>query len=279
MVSITQPTTRRELIGAALGCASLAALTPNQLFAGEADQASRNNRPEVQFEQLAEGIWRHISWCGDEGGYWPSNGLVIIHGDQGILIDTPCTEADTIALLDRIKGVRLTELIITHAHGDRMAGIDVTKARGIPSFAYEASLGIAIKRDLGVIDKGWAGDKGRTGYKGGAGPVHRFRFGGRQIELYYPGPAHTADNTVLYVKDCKLLYGACMVRALTATNPGGLESADLCRWPQSLQNLATRYKNARIVVPGHGDPGGLNLLAHTAKLVEAARKEQGVTGC
>ena len=36
--------------------------------------------------------------------------------------------------------------------------------------------------------------------------------------------------------------------------------------PATLKKVKTAYRNARIVVPGHGDPGGPELIDHTLKL-------------
>jgi hypothetical protein len=37
-------------------------------------------------------------------------------------------------------------------------------------------------------------------------------------------------------------------------------------WPKTLQKVKEAYPGARIVVPGHGRPGGLDLIDHTIEL-------------
>lgn len=241
--------TRRRFLGGTLG-AAVAVLTSHAWA-----------RPALQFRWIADGVYMHVSWIAYPNGFGPSNGLVILGQDAALITDTPCSMAQTEDLLDRIVGYDQKELIITHAHGDRMAGLAAMKARGIPSLAHETTVTAALARTQGEIDKSWSGE------------THSLDIGGRKVELFYPGPAHTSDNTVVYIDDCAVLYGACMVRALDRDNLGGLGSADVCHWPQAARALQERYKKARIVVPGHGDPGDLSLLSHTQALAEAEREK------
>lgn len=266
---------RRHFLGRFAGGALAGALAPRGAFAQDqsglpapsvATDPADLLRPKLEFRRLADGVWRHVSWCHDSGRYFPSNGLIIIDDGQALLVDTSCGVRDTGLLVDRMVGVSNIRLVITHAHGDRMKGIDSTRARSIPSFAHERTVRMAAVKDLGIIDQSWSGES------------CEILVGRRKIELFYPGPAHSADNTVVYIEDCKLLYGGCMVRSLAATNPGGLQFADVCAWENSLKALQQRYAQARIVVPGHGEAGDMRLLAHTAALVEIERKTRICAG-
>ena len=256
MITVEKTVSRRRFLGAALGGGAAAALWPQIGF------AAPQTRPPLEFRSLGHDIWMHMSWLGDPSYYYSSNGLVIFGGDHVLLVDTPWTVPYTEDLLRRIKGARDMRLVITHAHDDRMGGISATKAHGIPSLAYEMTVKAAAEKGLGEIDQSWSGRS------------HQLEIGGRRIELFYPGPAHTPDNTVVYIPDCRLLFGGCMVRALEKDNLGGLEHADVCRWKSSVEALEQRYKHARTVVPGHWAPGGFNLLTHTAELAEAERRKQ-----
>lgn len=259
MITVEKMISRRRFLGTALGGGAAAALGPQIAF------AAVQSRPPLEFRSLGHNVWMHMSWLGEPGNYYSSNGLVIFGGNHVLLVDTPWTVPYTEDLLDRIKGASDMRLVITHAHDDRMGGIAATKAHGIPSLAYEATSRAAAEKGLGIIDQSWSGR------------AHHLDVGGRRIELFYPGPAHTPDNTVVYIEDCRLLFGGCMVRALARDNLGGLQHADVCRWKSSIEALERRYKNARLVVPGHWDPGSFKLLTHTAELAEAERRRQGCT--
>ncbi len=63
-----------------------------------------------------------------------------------------------------------------------------------------------------------------------------------------------------------------MVRSMADTSPGNLADADLVAWPQAIRRVIERFPDATTVVPGHGAPGGFELLTHTRDLVDGASK-------
>jgi metallo-beta-lactamase class B len=66
------------------------------------------------------------------------------------------------------------------------------------------------------------------------------------------------------------LFRGCMVRAATARDLGNPADADPNSWKQAMAKVLSRYGAARVVVPGHGDPGGTELLLHTQELITLA---------
>ncbi len=63
----------------------------------------------------------------------------------------------------------------------------------------------------------------------------------------------------------------CLVRSADAASLGNTAEADLERWPATIVTLQRDYAAARVVVPGHGRPGGPELLARTLELLAAPR--------
>ena len=57
---------------------------------------------------------------------------------------------------------------------------------------------------------------------------------------------------------------------MAAQNAGNLSDAVLAAWPATLDSLLVRFPDARIVVPGHGAPGGPELIRHTKALLSEA---------
>ena len=54
-----------------------------------------------------------------------------------------------------------------------------------------------------------------------------------------------------------------------STSAGNVADADLAEWPTSVERIKEKhYPEAEVVIPGHGLPGGLNLLQHTANVVQ-----------
>lgn len=104
--------------------------------------------------------------------------------------------------------------------------------------------------------------------KAQAGKV--FDFKGEKVVLKYPGPAHTIDNMVVYFPERKILYGNCMVRAEDSL--GYLGDADVQSWAKSAGSI--QDLEASIVIPGHGNYGGPELIQRTIQLAkEAASKK------
>ena len=64
----------------------------------------------------------------------------------------------------------------------------------------------------------------------------------------------------------QVLYGGCLIKSMQSTNLGNTADADLRQWGPSIQNLKKRYAHAKLVVPGHGAVGGIELLQHTFEL-------------
>ncbi|GGG27367.1 beta-lactamase [Hymenobacter glacieicola] len=192
----------------------------------------------------------------------PSNGLIVQTSKGAVLIDTAWDPEQTLRLLRWIadslhQRVRLA--IVTHAHDDRTGGLAVLQANGIK--VYSTPLTARRFRQL---------HPQALPPTAALKPYTLIRAGRTRLELFFPGPAHAPDNLVAWLPRQKVLFGGCMVREQAATALGNLDDAQPARWPASLRTVATRYPKARVVVPGHGQWGGTELLTHTAKLLREA---------
>ncbi|HBO8150768.1 TPA: VIM family subclass B1 metallo-beta-lactamase, partial [Pseudomonas aeruginosa] len=74
---------------------------------------------------------------------------------------------------------------------------------------------------------------------------------------------------VVYVPSASVLYGGCAIYELSRTSAGNVADADLAEWPTSIERIQQHYPEAQFVIPGHGLPGGLDLLKHTTNVVKA----------
>ncbi|WP_225771046.1 subclass B1 metallo-beta-lactamase [Inquilinus sp. Marseille-Q2685] len=250
---VPAPSRRAFLHGCAAGL-SLALIRPALAQDAEAP-------PPLGFRELADGVWLHTSWKKLEQGWVSSNGLAVIGPEEVLLIDTAWSPAQTVALLERLAEAapnRPVNLVVTHAHDDRLSGLAAVHARGGWSLARDETVKAAEAAGAGTIQRSWSGES--TAITGG----------GRTVELFYPGPAHTRDNTVAFLPDSAVLFGGCVIRAAEQANLVTVPESDVCRWPQSVEAVIARYgKAARIVVPGHGEPGDAGLLSHTHQLAKA----------
>jgi glyoxylase-like metal-dependent hydrolase (beta-lactamase superfamily II) len=225
---------------------------------GAAAESPTPLAPDVTIRQLAPDVWMHTSLQRYPGGIViPSNGLLVVKGNDSILIDTAWNDAQTQRIFDFAaatlqKPVR--RAIVTHAHNDRIGGVGFLLSRNIPVSGLTLTRDIAIARNV-------------------AGPNDTFDLGIGQtrqlegIELFYPGPGHAPDNIVVWIPSDRLLFGGCLVKSADADNLGFTGDADLNRWPDTVRTVSGRYSSATVVVPGHGAPGDIHLLDHTLKLL------------
>ena len=77
----------------------------------------------------------------------------------------------------------------------------------------------------------------------------------------------------------RTLYGGCAVHELSSTSGGNVADADLAEWPNSAERIQKHYPEAEVVIPGHGLPGGLDLLQHTANVVKAKIAQSPSSRC
>ena len=216
----------------------------------------------VSFAKIADTVWVHTTNYTLPGqSPISSNGLVVVDGDDVVLVDGAWGELATTALLDAIKtevGKPVTKMVITHHHPDKISGVDAAERLGIQVYTHPDTPGLAARSGFAVPNTSVAALKE---------PRSRTKIG--KLEVAYPGAAHAPDNLVVYIDDAKVLYTGCAMRGADAGTLGNIEDADLAAWPQTLSWVKSVYKDAKIVVPGHGKGGDITAIDHTLKLLAA----------
>ena len=214
---------------------------------------------QIVLQPLVGEVWVHTSFKTlPAWGRVPSNGLLICKPGQGTLVDTAFTPEQTTQLLQaaEAKGCPVQAAVLTHHHDDRMAGLPVLQAAGIPTLVRPQTVQLAKVPDWKPIlltEDAVVTPAGTT------------------LQVYYPGAGHTVDNAVVWLPDYQLLFGGCLVRALDNRALGNLQDADVAAWPATIARVLERYGKALYVVPGHGAPGDAALLRHTAELARVGR--------
>ncbi len=79
------------------------------------------------------------------------------------------------------------------------------------------------------------------------------------VELSYISGGHTRDNIVAWISEYRVLFAGCMLKGPNVKSIGNTSDAELTKYPKTLDTMRQRYGEAVIVVPGHGEPGGLEL--------------------
>jgi cyclase len=207
-------------------------------------------------EEVADGVW---AFAQQDGSWWINTAGFVVGSDRVTSIDACATEARTRHLLDAISQVTdrpVRALVNTHAHGDHTYGNCLFDQATILAHEHcredmlaDTLLGQPIPiwdhlPDWGHLEKAY--------------PTVTFTdrlrlwVDDQPIELVYAGgPAHTRGDVVAWLPDRGVLFtgdlafngGMPMVVAGSVT--GALKSVD---W--------LRDFHARVVVPGHGRPGG-----------------------
>lgn len=209
----------------------------------------------IRIHPLTEHIYRYI--CSNYET--PSNGLIYLDKNEAIMIDAPDGAGITDSLLNwitRDKKSIVKAVVITHWHAqDRMGGIMPVKQRHIPSWCSEQTAEIAEEKGLPYPDHSFHDSL-------------TLKAGNGNLFCWFPGSGHTKDNIVIWFPQEKVLYGGCFVKDMTAQNLGYTKDADIQAWPVSMRKVIKRFPDAKIVVPGHFNYGGKELLLHTLRLLK-----------
>lgn len=214
----------------------------------------------IDIKEIAPGVWTHTSYyIYPNGVRFPSNGLIIKNGEALTLIDTAWGEIQTTQLLTEIKktlDLPVSHALVTHAHSDRAAGVDVLEAQGIEVWAHPLTKQLTIEHGLPVPNKAFAVlEKANS------------QVDFQNLEVLFPGVGHARDNLMVWLPQQKILFGGCAVRAISAKNIGNVKHGDAHSWLSITKNMAQQFSEAKLVVPGHGDVGGVELLSHTQTLL------------
>ena len=217
---------------------------------------------DVRLRQIHAHVWVHVStWQFDDGTVFPANGLIVRDGDGLFVVDSAWGEQATAALFSAIEieiGLPVRAAIVTHFHDDRVSGVRVIESRGVTAYGTPLTRELATAEGNAVPSTPLWG-LADAGSVVSVGPV----------EVFYPGAGHSLDNLVVYVPEAAVLFGGCAVHESAREVAGNVRDADLRSWPAAIRRVQERYPEAKIVVPGHGVPGGPDLLDHTIAVVEA----------
>lgn len=225
------------------------------LLSALASASEQDGRLEIT--PFADNIWLHHSYMQtDEWGVVSSNGLVVVHEKDAYIIDTPWSEADTEVLLDWIaeQSWQAKASISTHFHLDRSAGIAVLNERSIDTYASHQTNRLLKEQGWAMATQEFDDDS--------------FKLLAGVIEAYYPGPGHAMDNIVVWLPQAQILAGGCLIRESATQSLGYTADGSVAAWADSVQNVIGRFPDIVQVIPGHGEPGGAELLTRTQDLAK-----------
>ena len=214
---------------------------------------------DLEIVQLTPSVYMHISYAEFAGfGRVACNGMILTNGDKAFLFDTPPTEQLTKQLVEWISQtlkLKVVGFVPNHWHIDCMGGLAYLQSIGVESYANQATIDIAKAKNLPVPAHGFIDSL-------------KLQLGNVEINCYYLGPGHSMDNIVVWIPSEKVLFPGCLVKEMNAKGLGNTVDGNLKAYPQTIENVLRKFPNAKIVIPGHGAFGGIELVLHTKELLK-----------
>jgi metallo-beta-lactamase class B len=212
---------------------------------------------DLELIKISENAYVHVSYTHlPKYGRISANGLIFINKSDAFLFDTPWNDSLTMVLVSYLKdqmNLKIAGFIPNHWHEDCMGGLGYLQSMKIESYANQKTIDIAREKHLPIPDHSFKDSL-------------KLYLGDKVINCYFPGPAHSLDNIVVWIPSEKILFPGCMVKSLNSVDLGNTADGDLKAYPTTIDRLIKKFKDAEIVIPGHGEIGGLDLLIHTRGL-------------
>ena len=213
---------------------------------------------DIELIKLSENAYVHISYSDlPKIGRFPANGLIFINGSEAFLFDSSWTDSLTMDLVNWLRNsmkLKIIGFIPNHWHNDCMGGLGYLQNQKIETYANQLTIDIAKKKNLPV-------------------PTHGFEdslqllLGDKLIKCYYFGAAHSLDNIVVWIPSERILFAGCMIKSVNSKDLGNTADGDLIAYPKTIDKLLDKFSMAKIVIPGHGQFGGYELITHTKELL------------
>ncbi|MDU1889674.1 MAG: subclass B1 metallo-beta-lactamase [Dysgonomonas sp.] len=216
---------------------------------------------DIELIKLSQNAYVHVSVTEiGSFGKVASNGVVLIKEGKAVLLDTPVTNEQTETLVNWIADslkAEVTKFVPNHWHEDCMGGLEYLQSKDISSYANQMTIDIAKEKGLPQPEQGF-------------NEFFSLSLKGMDIQCYYLGAGHALDNIVVWIPSEKILFAGCMVKDINSNGLGNTVDGDVKEWPDTIQKVLNKFPEAEIVVPGHGEIGGLELVEHTYKLLKKA---------
>ncbi|MEM7654613.1 MAG: subclass B1 metallo-beta-lactamase [Bacteroidota bacterium] len=212
---------------------------------------------QLRITSLSEHSWLHTSYLQTQSfGRVPCNGLIVIDDGEALILETPTNDSISAALIEWVadQGAKVIGVVVHHYHVDCLGGLPAFHQRGIPSYANAATIPLAEA-------EGW--ELPQEGFDS----LLRLTVGAEEVEIRFFGEGHTEDNITTYLKGDQVLFGGCLLKSMGA-GKGNLNDATPDEWSATIARVQAAYPEVKQVVPGHGMPGGPELLGFTREMFE-----------
>src|SRR5690606_22942140 len=210
--------------------------------------------------KISDHSYEHISFLETEDfGRVSSNGLLIVDDGEVIVFDTPATNESSAELIEHLISLNynVKAVIATHFHDDCVGGLEKFHKNGIPSYAHSKTIDLL---------KSTNNDSNKTPQIGFENTLE-ISAGDKKVYAEFAGEGHTKDNIIAYFPDDQVCVGGYLIKE-NGAGKGNLEESNVSAWPETVKKIVKKYPEAKIVVPGHGEIGGPELLDYTIELFQ-----------
>jgi cyclase len=227
----------------------------------------------MEFKELASGVFAALVEDGT------ANAGFVVGGGEVLAVDTmmlPGQSQELVAGIDRLAHAAPKLVLNTHFHGDHTFGNML-----FPTSVIMAHSG--VRRRMEEMGKGMIERSIRFR------PEHEAEFrtvkitvpslcyshgltlhlGGRRVEMFHPGPAHTDGDTAAYLPAEGVLFAGDLL--FTGTFPGVLPETDTRGWVRVLSELEALPVEK--VVPGHGPMSAVKELRALREYLQHVQEE------
>lgn len=208
--------------------------------------------------------------------------ICFLVSDEGVLVvdagNYPGPTSDVASLIGKVTDQPIKTIIYTHCHGDHVGGVagwpedaeiiahknlpanlDKFVIPGVEEFrqelekygedslslkygdSFEERMAMKIRKPDEVFSE-----------------IKILEMGKYPVELHYPGTCHTTDNIIVWFPDHKLVHTGDLVFHNRHPFISKSYEADAYLWLETLKEWSD--KDIEKVIPGHGEPGGKELL-------------------
>ncbi|TSE04969.1 subclass B1 metallo-beta-lactamase [Aquimarina algiphila] len=215
----------------------------------------------LKIKQVGNNVFMHISYLEtNDFGKVACNGMVYFNEDEAIVFDTPTndqTSKELIHWIEKERKKKVKAVVVTHFHTDCLGGLQQFHDNEAKSYANNTTIKLVKQNNLKVVPE--------YGFKN----KMKIKIGAQNVHVKFFGEGHTIDNIVGYLPNEKVLFGGCLVKSAKA-GKGNLEDANTNEWSKTVEKIKKQIPDLKIIIPGHGKPGGTELLDYTIQLFKKA---------
>jgi glyoxylase-like metal-dependent hydrolase (beta-lactamase superfamily II) len=250
-------------------------LTTFAVLAATALFVSRTDAKPETVQQIAPGVWFRE---GDLQNLGHCNNVIIEMKDYLIVVDANFPSGARAAMADakKVSTKPVKYVFDTHHHGDHSYGNSLWTEAGAITLAYKG-VTEEMKRNEPAAWEGAAKQRKDVRELNRSGPeppkqtfdkpTFVINDGTRRVEFHYFGWAHTRGDGFVYLPKEQIL---CTGDAVANGPHNYTGDGNIGNWPNVIRKA--QKLEFKTVLPGHGEPGGPEVLEGQAQFMIALHK-------